>query len=190
MSPDSSGKGYSLHTAKIEDQTDIDRQHVGVLESVEFQPVFIIGIHRSGTTLLHEVLGATRCFNIVTAYNVINNNEIVHNYLNGVTDERKSELAALFKQKGLKNRGVDSVGVSPDMPTEYGFALRGEHYWPRLKPSNLESFIELCKKVQLTSAPDRPLILKNPVDAANFMYIKKVLPSSKFKFIHRNPIST
>lgn len=183
-------KGSSMFTARKEARTDADRQHLGVLERVNFRPVFIMGSHRSGTTLLHKTLGATQCFNVVTAYHIIKYGEIVHNHLNGATDERKADLAALFEQKGLRNRGIDGIEVSPDAPVEYGFALRGEGYRPRLKPSNLESFIELCKKVQLTSDPDRPLLLKNPLDSLNFMFVKEVFPDSRFIFIHRNPVNT
>ena len=126
----------------------------------------------------------------MTAYHIIRYDEIVHNHLSGVTDERKADLAALFEQKGLRNRGIDGIEVSPDAPVEYGFALRGEGYRPKLKPGNLENFIELCKKVQLTSDPDRPLLLKNPPDFLNFMYVKEVFPDSRFIFIHRNPVNT
>ncbi len=179
-----------MFAAKKEARTDTDRQHLGVLKDVNFRPVFIMGSHRSGTTLMHQTLQATQCFNVVTAYHIIRYDEIVHNHLSGVTDERKADLAALFEQKDLRNRGIDGIEVSPDAPVEYGFALRGEGYRPKLKPGNLENFIELCKKVQLTSDPDRPLLLKTPLDFLNFMYVKEVFPDSRFIFIHRNPVNT
>jgi hypothetical protein len=80
------------------------------------------------------------------------------------------------------------VAVSPDMPEEYGFILRNAGYPPNLSPNTLHYFIEICKKVQFISASDRPLLLKNPWDFPNFIYLKGAFPAAKFIFIHRYPI--
>lgn len=172
------------------DRADRDSQYIGMLEDVVFQPVFIMGDHRTGTTVLYEILGATECFNIVTAYHIIYRSELVHNYINQIVDSRKQQLAALFDQKGLTDRGIDRVQAGPDTPEEYGFALQNTGYRPQLKPGNLASFVELCKKIQLTSDASRPLLLKNPWDFSNFMYVREAFPDSKFIFMHRNPIHT
>ena len=174
----------------IGDRVDRDRQYISMLEDVVFQPVFIMGDHRTGTTILYMILGATECFNIVTAYHIINYSEIIYNYVNETVDECKEQLAALFNQKGLSERGIDGLPVSPDTPEEYGFVLRNTGSRPQLKPNNLVDFVNICKKLQLTSDPTRLLLLKNPWDFLNFMYVKEAFPHSKFIFIHRDPINT
>lgn len=169
---------------------DLDHPYANLVREVPFRPIFIIGDHRTGTTILYKMLGATGCFNIVTAYHLICYNELVHNHLHGLTEERKGELAALFARKGLTDRGIDGVPAGPDTPEEYGFILRNGGYRPQLRPDNLADLITLCRKVQFTAAPDRLLLLKNPWDFLNFMYVKEVFPDSRFIFIHRNPINT
>jgi hypothetical protein len=88
----------------------------------------------------------------------------------------------------LKDRIIDGVVVTQDLPEEYGFILRNAKFRPRLNPDNLADFVQFCKKVQFVSDPDRPLLLKNPRDFANVPYLKRALPLAKFIFIHRNPI--
>ena len=175
---------------KAAERTERDREHIGMLDGVDFDPIFIMGDHRTGTTVLYEVLGATQCFNVVTAHHIIDFGELLHQYVNKTTDDRKAQLSALFKDKGLRDRGLDGVQATPDTPEEYGFILRNERYRPKLKPGNLASLIELCKKVQLTSDPSRPVLLKNPWDFLNFKFVREAFPDSKFIFIHRNPINT
>lgn len=167
-----------------------DQQYIAALNDVSFHPIYIVGDHRTGTTILYEILQSTQSFNIVTAYHIIRYDEILHDYFNTTTDTSKTQLANLLVKRGLRDRGIDGVLASPETPEEYGFILRGERYRPRLKPQNLASFVELCKKIQLTSDPARPILLKNPWDCLNFMYLKEAFPDSKFIFIHRNPIHT
>ncbi len=86
-----------------------------------YPPVFLLGLHRTGSTWLHAMLARTGCFRVVTAHHVICWEE----YTNGVRDRRPSRerLAARFQKLGLTDRGIDAVEVSPDLPEEYGFIL-------------------------------------------------------------------
>jgi sulfotransferase family protein len=155
------------------------------LEGVGFRPVFIMGSARSGTTILYRLLAMTGRFNPVTAYHLIDYDELVANHLEGRTERAKQELAQRFHDLGIAGTRFDGVEVSPDFPEEYGFALGDGQ---RITPRTLPRFLELCRKVQLISEPGRPLLLKNPWDARAFLYIKRVLPDSRFIFIHRNPV--
>lgn len=166
-----------------------DQLYLHLLDKVDFRPVFIMGDHRSGTTLLYKVLVATECFNFVKAYHVIKYDEILSSYMNQTENNARQELDKLLKSLGMKDRMIDNVEVTPDLPEEYGFILNNAGYKPHLIPENLSVFIELCKKIQFVSAPDRLLLLKNPWDFSNFMYIKSVLPEARFIFIHRHPIN-
>jgi len=166
----------------------MDEPYLPLVQNVHFEPIFILGDHRSGTTLLYKLLAATQCFNFVTAYHVIRYDDILFNYVNRREDDARQALDELFRSLGLSDRIIDGVPVTPDLPEEYGFILPNAGYRPQLSPGNLPGFIELCKKVQFVSASDRPLLLKNPWDFLNFMYVKAAFPDARFIFIHRHPI--
>ena len=49
----------------------LDQPYLDQLTQTDLQPIFILGDHRSGTTLLYQTLASTHCFNVVKAYHVI-----------------------------------------------------------------------------------------------------------------------
>ena len=161
-----------------------DRAHLGRLGDVRFRPVFIMGSARSGTSILYRLLTLTERLNYVSAYHLIQYDEVLANHLAGTTEAAKKRLAERFRELGIAGTRFDGVEVSPDFPEEYGF-----HLGPRqqVSPKTLPAFLELCRKVQFVSDARRPLLLKNPWDSRRFLYLKAVLPDSKFVFIHRNP---
>jgi hypothetical protein len=166
-----------------------DKPYLNLLARVEFSPIFIMGDHRSGTTLLYKALVATGCFNFVSAYHIIKYNEILSNHVNQIENQAIQELEELFKSLGIRDRTIDQVMATPDLPEEYGFILKnvaGDETY--ITPKNLPIFQQLCSKIQLASAPDKPLLLKNPWDLPQFIYVKSVVPTAKFIFIHRHPI--
>jgi hypothetical protein len=160
-------------------------QHL--LEGVNFQPVFIIGPHRSGTTILYKVLLESGCFNGVTAYHIVNQNRLLSLHQTGRESQARAELVRLFESKGLKDREFDSMKISPDLPEEYCFAFKHQGRRPVLSPDNVESFTEFCRKLQFVQQRDRPLLLKNPFETVNFVPVAKAFPAAKFVFIYRHP---
>jgi hypothetical protein len=172
-------------------QGPLDAPYMHMLDDTDVCPIFVMGDHRTGTTILYTLLGATGCFNTLTVYHVLNRHELLHNHAKNITAQRKDDLAEVFRSKGLSNRVLDGIRAGPDMPEEYGYALqvKGPRLW--LRPENLHEFTTLGKKVQHISDQTKPLLLKNPWDFfLNFMYVKQAFPRSKFIFIHRNPIRT
>lgn len=167
-----------------------DDPHLDLLEQVDFTPVFILGPHRSGTTLLYQMLQASGQFNVVNTYHVIHYDEIVHNHLNHAENAAKEALESHFREKGLNHRIIDDIKVGPDLPEEYGFILRNASFKPYVDETSLAKFIELCKKIQLSSVAGRPLLLKNPRDFSRFRFLHQNFPRSKFIFVHRDPIQT
>jgi hypothetical protein len=163
-----------------------DAPYLGQLAGVDFRPVFIVGSARSGTTILYQLLARTGRFNWVSTYHLVDRDELLANHRNGRTERAKEALSERLRQLGITGARFDGVEVSPDFPEEYGFAL-AEGSRQQLTPRTLPRFLELCRKVQAVAEADRPLLLKNPWDARRFLYIKQVLPASRFIFIHRNP---
>lgn len=168
-------------------QNNPDNAYLDRLTEVDFQPVFVIGPHRSGTTILYKTLMETGCFNVTTAYHVINHPRLLSLHFNRQEPQARAELIQLFESKGLKDREFDSIRITPEIPEEYCFALEPQGRRPVLSPKSLRSFIEFCKKVQLIQNPDKPLLLKNPFDTMSFVYIYRMFPKAKFIFIYRHP---
>lgn len=98
-----------------------------------------------------------------------------------------NELTEIFKEKGLRDRGIDRLQITADFAVEYGFLLGKKTFQMNLNSKNLTLFTELCRKIQFISGNDNPILLKNPYDFSNFLFIKKIVPNAKFVFIHRHP---
>src|SRR5687767_11464032 len=82
------------------------------LAGIPVEPVFITGLHRSGTTLLYALLLATQRFNGVTAYHVLRYRQILARHLDGETLQAKAELAEQFRAAGILDRVIDGVQVT------------------------------------------------------------------------------
>jgi len=168
---------------------NLDEKYIDQLKNIDFKPIFIMGVHRSGTSILYKILSKTGSFNSVNAYNVINYDQLLNNHINKIEGKEKQKLNNLLK-KLQKSRSIDKLEIDSDFAEEYGFVLSRKNNESELKPSTLETFITLCKKIQFISENDKPILLKNPFDFNNFLFIKKQFPDAKFIFIHRNPFKT
>ena len=166
-----------------------DEKYFKKIKKIDFSPIFILGLHRSGTSILYEMLNKTNCFNVVTAYHLIKFNELLHNHINKSEKQAKKALQDYFYKIGIGTREIDHMNVTPDFPEEYGFLLTNLHYPTKIKNNNFHIFEKLSKKIQFISKNEKPLLLKNPYDFSNFLFIKNKLPNAKFIFIHRNPIN-
>ncbi|MEM6449988.1 MAG: sulfotransferase [Cyanobacteria bacterium P01_D01_bin.105] len=167
---------------------NLDQPYIPQLTEVDFKPIFILGDHRSGTTLLYQLLASSDCFNVFKAYHIIKYDEILHNHIHRIESVKLNELEAQFKQLGISDREFDLVQVSPELPEEYGFILRNTGHEPYVNPSNLAIFAEACQKVQFTGDADKSLLLKNPWCYPHFEYLRQTFPNARFIFIHRNPV--
>jgi hypothetical protein len=167
-----------------------DTQYLKELQHIEFQPVFILGVHRSGTSILYKMLTATGYFNPVVAYHLIDYNELLSNFHEQKEEDEKQRLTEFFRQNGLQDRGIDKLKLTADFAEEYGFLLNTQTVQMYITKKNVALFTELCKKIQFIAGNDKPILLKNPYDLSNFLYLKQVFPSAKFVFIHRHPLRT
>lgn len=165
-----------------------DRDHLALLNGVKFDPVFIVGDHRSGTTLLHRLLAETGCFNYVSAYHVIRYDHVMTDFLDGRVEEGRQAIRDEFERQGIKDRVIDATPAVPEAPIEYGFVLSDtSNRRPRITDKTVDKFVELSQKMQFVGDRTKPLLLKNPWDVICFMDIKRRFPNARFVFIHRHP---
>jgi hypothetical protein len=165
-----------------------DEPYIAQIRGLDFRPVFIIGPHRSGTTLLYRVLTETGSFNTTSTYHVVNRHRLLALRATGQEQAARDLLDQWFQEKGLRGQEHNSAAITPDLPEEYCFAL--EHQGKRIvvDQRNLPSFNEFCRKVQMVQDPSRPLLLKNPFDTLNFLYLRDHVPNARFIFIYRHPV--
>lgn len=189
-------------------KTTPDQAHLHLLENISFQPIFILGPHRSGTTILYNLLASSGAFNYLTLYQIVHYDEWLDNHLNGRTAQAKQALMDRFDQLGYKDRVFDGIPLSPDAPEEYGFVLQAtkrNSLVTMLKPyhgpfanrfarhlqinrDTVPLFTEMCRKIQFVAGADKPVLLKNPYDFNNFQEIQRHFPTAKFIFNHRHSL--
>ena len=162
--------------------------YVQLTDDIQLKPVFIIGLHRTGTTMLCEFLRWTGLFDSVTAHHILNRDRLLHLRMSGTEQLARAELVQRFENLGITDRKFDRIRVSPDVSEEYCFALPGKPRRPRVTPRNLEAFKAFCRKVSFVQSGKKPLLLKNPFDADNFLFLAQSFPEARFVFIHREPL--
>ncbi len=166
-----------------------DSAHLSKLKNISFQPVFILGLHRSGTSILYKMLSKTHQFNPVTAYHIICYHQLLHNHLKKQETHQKNTLTQQLQHHGIKDRGIDRLSITADFEEEYGFLLSNQSNHPHITSKNKALFIQLAQKIQYI-ANNKLLLLKNPFDFSNFLYLYHLFPNARFIFIHRHPYKT
>jgi hypothetical protein len=156
------------------------------IPTFSFQPVFILGPHRSGCGPLYRALAGTGAFNLVTAYHVLHRDSLLEWHVNGREAEARAALAA--RLAALDVRDGEAPPVGPDLPEDYAHALSYQRPLPRFSRRNFPGFLRFCNTLQLLQGAERPLLLKNPFDSRRFVDIKRALPHARFVFLHRSPV--
>jgi hypothetical protein len=164
-------------------------------------PVFILGIWRSGTTHLHNLLAQDDRFAYPTTYQVF----YPHTFL--TTEDRNAKLVGFFLPK---KRPQDNLALGVREPQEDEFALcsltgralpmawaflrRADHYgrYLTLREASAAEVAEwkaaLTWFVQkLSFKYGRPLVLKSPGHTCRISLLLELFPEAKFVHIHRNP---
>lgn len=166
-------------------------------------PLFVLGIWRSGTTHLHNLLAQDARFSAPNLFQVMN----PHSFL--TTESLKAAAQGMFV---AKTRPMDNVRLSiSDDPQEDEFALSPDGHsfmntcaFPRsgdryrrlltFKGATQED-IELWKSKlmwfykKLTLKYQKPLVLKSPTHTGKVETLLQMFPTAKFVHIHRHPYS-
>ena len=83
-----------LLDSRVSGERAADLEHAHRFQGLSFDPVFIVGDHRSGTTVLYQLLASTGAFSVVTAYHVICYDRIVADHLFKQAGAARQRLAA------------------------------------------------------------------------------------------------
>ncbi len=104
-----------------------------------------------------------------------------------IQKKAKEKMNNFFIENNQTDRGIDRLKMEAELPLEYAFLIDQGYLFNKLNNKNIEKFKEVCKKIQFVEGEDKKLLLKNPWDFGNFLFIKEKIPEAKFVFIHRHP---
>jgi hypothetical protein len=167
---------------------DEDLPYLDQLKDIPVRPIFIMGLHRSGTTFLYD--SVAHCFPVanLTLYHIFYYHRLLKNKIHGTEQRDRDTLNRLFQALGIKDRKIDNVLVKDDTVEEYGWLLRQVSYNISIQESNRERFEEICKKLLYIHPGAESVLLKNPWDTGNAEQILKWFPQARFIYITREPI--
>ncbi|MEM0466314.1 MAG: sulfotransferase [Candidatus Thermoplasmatota archaeon] len=165
-----------------------DTPYLHLIEGISFQPIFILGLHRSGTSILYKMLAETGCFNTVSTYHILRFDELLSDKITHRQEAERLKLQQLFQDLGITTRKIDHLQITPDFAQEYVYLLTKKSSANKITNKNYVFFDLLCKKIQYISENTKPILVKNPYDFGNFMVLKNLYPSARFIFIHREPV--
>jgi len=179
-----------------------DENYLRGLTEMPRQLVFIMGCHRSGTSMLYHLMAYTGAYDYISAYDIIKYPGLLRNRLEGCEADVKAAVDVAIQIEN--NRGVDNLPVGANYPEEYRFLLPPltpswflnvrKHveklsFAPHLTERTLSRFLEICRKKRFLDVGNRPLVLKNPNDFYfNFAATHRLFPQAKMIFIHRHPL--
>ena len=164
-------------------------------------PVFVVGVHRSGTTHLHNLLSWDRRFVVPRSYHIVNPFGILS------TAWIMAPLAAPFLSL---RRPMDNMKMSVLSPQEEEFAIAGmcrqSPYWALSFPRRVAKYVQyifvdrlpskqfetwrrnyclLLRKLTVTTR--KSPLLKSPYNTGRVGVLRQMFPGAKFIHITRHP---
>jgi len=137
---------------------------------------FVLGPHRSGTTILCKALAAFGEFVYLTAADIIATHQ--------GADRKGSTLSELVDRG--ETRVIDDVRLSGDLPEEYGFLLPRR----RLSEESAPKLVAIYRDLAAAKGPGKPGLLRNPWDLSRTALIHRLFPKARFVFVMREPVAT
>lgn len=165
-----------------------DRPFLPALKAVTFQPVFVVGLHRSGTTFLYETLASSLPVARQTIYHAIYYQELLWRRAAGCESEAKAGLDAYFCETLGATRGFDELPLTHATVDEYCSVLRQAKGCSHLERRTAARFDRFCRKLCVLQPGHELLLLKNPWDAGHSSAIWRLYPEARFVAIQRDPL--
>lgn len=165
-----------------------DRELLPRLDGIEPRPVFVMGLHRSGTTFLFEALARVFPLAALTAHRLFYYPRLLARAEAGRTADDQRALDDHFASLGLDSRQVDNIALSHDTVEEYGWFLKRYGKSPRLCRRTADLFAEKCRKLRALEPEARASLGKNPWDTASAPRIRELFPDARFVWIRRHPV--
>ncbi len=144
-------------------------------------PVFVLGVHRSGTTWLTSSLAETGLF---APYSVRHLLEAVD-----TQSHTNESAAARLAAASVVRRPGDGLAVTPTTSEEYGYLYALHRHTSRTTINNKRLLAEAITQLQ-REHPERHPVLRNPWDYAASHRLAAWFPEAKFVFVHRDPADT
>ena len=164
-------------------------------------PLFVLGIWRSGTTHLHNLLAKDDRFAFANTYQVLYPHTFLStektnaramqwfapatrpmdNVKNGVTEPQEDEFALLACGISF----LLGMSVFPRNADNYGQLLSLQDATPEEQEFWKSALMRFLRK--LTFKYHRPLILKSPAHTGRIKVLLELFPEAKFVHIHRDP---
>lgn len=157
------------------------------IAGVRARPVFIMGLHRSGTTFLYQALADLLPVAYVSVYHVLCYDRILAGAKEGTAQADRAAIDARFAAAGRSTRAFDEVPLGHATPEEYGFILARKRGALRCDARTSPLVVDLCRKLVATSAGSGTVLLKNPWDTGHGPEILSLLPDARFIYLRRDP---
>ena len=169
--------------------TNEDASKLATIRTLPVRPVFIMGLHRSGTTFLYDCIAKSFPVAHLSLYHLLYFDRLLVNKEHGSEQQDKDLLNRYFADKGISDRNIDGTHINADAVEEYGFLLRKKSGSFKINDHNADFFALLCQKLLAVQDETMAVLMKNPWDTGNAKRILSYYPDARFIYISREPIA-
>lgn len=167
---------------------DEDAEFLHKLDDTRLRPIFILGLHRSGTTFLYESLARLFPLAPLTAYHIIFYKRLLSRFTQVSQTNDQALLDRYFSERGASTRQIDEIKLSHRTVEEYCWLLKKYAGSVHLNDRTVSLFEEMCRKLLYLQADSETVLMKNPWDTGAGVEISALFPGSRFVYISRDPI--
>lgn len=170
-------------------RTDEDHDLASNLPPLRRGPIFIMGLHRSGTTFLYDLLRHTLPVAAFELYHLFYFKRLLHNARHGLESRDRATLNRLFQALGIRDRSLDAIHISDATVEEYGWLLGTVDGTLHITAQNAEVLDLLSRKLAALHPDAAMIMLKNPWDIGHAPALLQHFPMARFVYIQRNPVA-